>query len=35
MSIGITDDDHQKFRDVYEQVNDHLKYVCIDVANGY
>ena len=24
-----------KFRDVYEQVNDRLKYVCIDVANGY
>ena len=35
MSIGITDADHEKFRDVYEQVNDRLKYVCIDVANGY
>ena len=35
MSIGITDADHKKFRDVYEQVNDRLKYVCIDVANGY
>ena len=35
MSIGITDIDHQKFRDVYEQVNENLKYVCIDVANGY
>jgi GMP reductase len=35
MSIGIKDDDHQKFRDVYEQVGDNLKYVCIDVANGY
>ena len=35
MSIGITDADHAKFRDVYEQVNDRLKYVCIDVANGY
>jgi len=35
MSIGITDADHQKFRDVYEQVGDQLKYVCIDVANGY
>ena len=35
MSIGITDDDHKKFRMVYEQVNDRLKYVCIDVANGY
>jgi GMP reductase len=35
MSIGITDRDHQKFRDVYEQTGDQLKYVCIDVANGY
>ena len=35
MSIGITDKDHQKFRDVYEQTGDQLKYVCIDVANGY
>jgi GMP reductase len=35
MSIGITDKDHQKFRDVYEQADSNLKYVCIDVANGY
>jgi len=35
MSIGITDTDHQKFRDVYEQADGNLKYVCIDVANGY
>jgi GMP reductase len=35
MSIGITDKDHQKFRDVYEQADGNLKYVCIDVANGY
>jgi GMP reductase len=35
MSIGITDSDHQKFRDVYEQADGNLKYVCIDVANGY
>jgi len=35
MSIGISDDDLEKFRDVYEQANDNLKYVCIDVANGY
>ena len=35
MSIGITDADHQKFRDVYEQVGTKLKFVCIDVANGY
>jgi GMP reductase len=35
MSIGITDNDHKKFRTVYEQVGEKLKYVCIDVANGY
>jgi len=35
MSIGITDKDHNKFRDVYEQTGSKLKYVCIDVANGY
>tara|TARA_B100000497_G_scaffold59647_1_gene67825 strand:+ start:1211 stop:2326 length:1116 start_codon:yes stop_codon:yes gene_type:complete len=35
MSIGISDRDHEKFRTVYEQVADQLKYVCIDVANGY
>lgn len=35
MSIGITETDERKFRSVYEQVGDNLKYVCIDVANGY
>jgi len=35
MSIGIKDEDQHKFRTVYEQVGDQLKYVCIDVANGY
>ena len=35
MSIGIKDSDQQKFSDVYKQVGDKLKYVCIDVANGY
>jgi GMP reductase len=35
MSIGITDADHMKFREVYEQCDGNLKYVCIDVANGY
>lgn len=35
MSIGITDKDHQKFRNVYELVDSKLKYICIDVANGY
>ena len=33
-SMGITDADHEKFRLVYEQAPD-IKYVCIDVANGY
>jgi GMP reductase len=35
MSIGITDRDHDKFRAVYEQTGEKLRYVCIDVANGY
>jgi len=35
MSIGIKQEDQHKFRTVYEQVGNHLKYVCIDVANGY
>jgi len=35
MSIGITQADHDKFRAVYEQTDTNLKYVCIDVANGY
>ena len=33
-SMGITDADHKKFRTVYEQAPD-IKFVCIDVANGY
>jgi GMP reductase len=35
MSIGISHADEMKFRNVYEQVGYNLKYVCIDVANGY
>jgi GMP reductase len=36
MSIGITQQDAEKFDAVYNTVNEHsLKYVCIDVANGY
>ncbi|MBC8429064.1 MAG: GMP reductase [Candidatus Endolissoclinum sp.] len=36
MSIGITDTDLAKFNGVYKQIIDNnLKYVCIDVANGY
>ena len=33
-SMGITEEDHNKFRLVYEQAPK-IKYVCIDVANGY
>jgi GMP reductase len=35
MSIGITDTDFKKFCDVYYQCSKNMKYVCIDVANGY
>ena len=35
ISIGIMEKDQQKFSDVYEQVGARIKYVCIDVANGY
>ena len=35
MSIGITDSDYTKFKGVYDKVGIKLKYVCIDVANGY
>ena len=35
MSIGIKDKDADKFAQVYKQSSKGLKYVCIDVANGY
>ena len=35
MGIGITETDEHKFRSVYEMTDGKLKYVCIDVANGY
>jgi len=35
MSIGITDYDMGKFMRVHAGVDGNLKYVCIDVANGY
>jgi GMP reductase len=35
MSIGITDQDLEKFRQVYLQCQLPFKYVCVDVANGY
>lgn len=34
-SMGISDHDHEKFKRVYEQTDSKIKYVCIDVANGY
>jgi GMP reductase len=35
MSIGISNNDKNKFADVYGRVDGNLKHVCIDVANGY
>jgi GMP reductase len=35
MSIGIMPKDSEKFSQVYAQSSKGLKYVCIDVANGY
>ncbi len=34
VSVGITDDDKEKLQQIYSH-NKSLKYVCIDVANGY
>lgn len=35
VSIGITESDSNKFHQVYAQAGHHIKFVCIDVANGY
>ncbi len=35
MSIGISNTDYDKFCKVYIAVGERLKYLCIDVANGY
>lgn len=35
MSIGTSNADYDKFVQVYARVDDKLKYLCIDVANGY
>jgi len=35
MSIGITDADLNKLDNVYTAVEDSLKFVCVDIANGY
>ena len=34
-SMGITEQDFDKFDAVYKVVDKQLKYVCVDVANGY
>lgn len=35
MCIGATEEEYQKFRDVYELTDGKIKYLCVDVANGY
>ena len=35
MSIGTSSADFEKLCTVYEKVTDNLKYVCMDIANGY
>ena len=34
-SMGITEQDFSKFQDVYRDSDAQVKYVCVDVANGY
>ncbi len=34
-SMGITEHDLEKINTVYQHSETHLKYVCVDVANGY
>ncbi len=35
MSIGTSAADFEKLCTVYDKVTDNLKYVCVDIANGY
>ena len=35
MSIGTSESDYNKLCQVYEKCEDNLKYVCMDIANGY
>tara|TARA_B100000424_G_scaffold21301_1_gene15209 strand:+ start:324 stop:1454 length:1131 start_codon:yes stop_codon:yes gene_type:complete len=35
ISIGATEEDLKKFRNVYEMTDGKVKYICVDVANGY
>jgi len=34
-SMGIVEEDLNKFRKVYEMTDNKISYVCVDVANGY
>lgn len=34
-SMGITQHDYEKFQTVYQTESVNLKYICVDVANGY
>lgn len=35
MSIGTSNEDYEKFMKVYEGTKDNIKYLCVDIANGY
>ena len=35
MSIGTSESDYNKLEQVYAKCEDNLKYVCMDIANGY
>lgn len=35
MCIGTSENDFKKLQTVYEKCGDNLKYVCMDIANGY
>jgi GMP reductase len=35
MSIGTSNEDYEKFSRVFEETDGNLKYLCIDIANGY
>lgn len=35
MSIGTSQDDYDKLEEVYKSCGHYLKYVCMDIANGY
>lgn len=35
MSIGTSNEDYEKFSRVFEETAGNLKYLCVDIANGY